>query len=113
MAATEAIRFRVCVGPRSPLHAALATLPAGQRAAELLRLAQAGLRDPGGQGGRDSAAPPAPSDVADLAAAVRQLASAVKAVAAVGGAMPGGGGAAAPPGEAAERAARLDAAWGG
>lgn len=38
----ERLQLRVSVGPNSPIHAALAGMPADQRAAGLIRLAEAG-----------------------------------------------------------------------
>ena len=38
----ERLQLRVSVGPNSPIHAELARMPADQRAAALIRLAEAG-----------------------------------------------------------------------
>ena len=108
----NALRFRVCVGTRSPLYAVMAALPAEDRAAALLRLAEAGL-DARARGSMPQAQSPAPSDVADLTAAVRRLATAMDVLAVAHGGRTGVAAAPPPPDGAAERAAGLDAAWGG
>ena len=59
----ERLQFRVSVGSNSPIHAALAAMPADQRAAGLIRLAEAGLS------GRD----------AGLVTAVERIAAALEA----------------------------------
>ena len=115
MAAPDALRFRVCIGPRSPLHAALAELPAEERAAALLRWAEAGM-DAGTaapQGPPPSSPVPSAAGEGALVMAVLRLAAAVEQLPAGrgnGGASSGGseGG-----GSADARAAGLDAAWGG
>ncbi len=113
MAAPDAVRFRVSVGPGSPLHAALMALPVDARATALLRWAEAGV-DAQGAGPTPRGTPPSGPPFVDASAlvpAVLRLSAAVERLAASREAPPadggqGGGGA------AEERAAGLDAAWG-
>ena len=79
MAAPDALRFRVCIGPRSPLHAALAEMPVEERAAALLRWAEAGM-DAGTaapQGPPPSSPVPSAAGEGALVMAVLRLAAAV------------------------------------
>ena len=104
MEGREAVRFRVCVGPRSPLHRALAALPAEERAAAVLRWAAAGKdregqaassgfwgepppRAPSAPAGTRPASPAAPPPSpapapGDLAAAMRELGQSTARIAA-------------------------------
>ena len=112
-----ALRVRVRIGPRSPLHATLAALPPQEQTRVLLRLAEAGVRgegagtDPASSGGAsvgastDDAAP----ENRDLTAAVARLAAGVERLAARLGA--GGPDSADPAKAGADRAAGLDDAW--
>jgi len=73
----EPLRFRVFVAPGTPLHAALAALPAEARPAMLLRMAPAALDHPvGGTSGARSAT------LQELVDAVHHLAEAVGRLAA-------------------------------
>ena len=112
MAGPDALRFQVCVGPRSPLHGALMALPAQERAAALLRWAEVG--GTGGAAGPQASPSSTPSaEVAPLATAMLRLTAAVERLAAGRDAEPSGSDESRGDDGTAERAARLDGAWGG
>ena len=92
--ARNALQFRVSIGVRSPLHAALAPVPPDARPRALLRLAEAGLAD-AGQG----ALP-----------VLQRIASAIERLAAAGGAVPAS--ATAPHSASDPRLSALDRAFG-
>jgi hypothetical protein len=113
----SAIRLRLRVGPRSPLHRVLAALPPEEQARALLRLAEVGaLRQDGGARSVPEG-PPAPGGMAAvmepaIAAALVRIADAVERLADSGMAWPGRQGPASA-GDGEARAAALDAAWDG
>ena len=92
----ERLQLRVSVGPNSPIHAALAGMPADQRAAGLIRLAEAGCS----------------AGEAGAVAALERIAAALEARAMA--AVPGTAAAAAPdaPVRADRRLARLEDTYG-
>ena len=92
--ARNALQFRVSVGVRSPLYAALAPVPPEARPQALLRLAEAGLAGPG-QG---------------MLPVLERIAVAVERTAVVGGAVARR--ASAPPHASDPRLSALDQAFG-
>ena len=92
--ARNVLQFRVSIGVRSRLHAALAPVPPDARPQALLRLAEAGLAG-AGQG-------PLP--------VLERIASAIEHMAAAGGAVPAS--ATAPPHASDPRLSALDRAFG-
>ena len=92
--ARKALQFRVSIGVRSRLHAALAPVPPDARPQALLRLAEAGLAG-AGQG---------------TLPVLKRIASAIERMAAAGGAVPAS--APAPPPTSDSRLSALDRAFG-
>ena len=92
--ARNALQFRVSIGVRSPLHAALAPVPPEARPQALLRLAEAGLAGTG----------------PGILPVLERIAAAIERLAAAGGPMPAS--ATAPHSASDPRLSALDRAFG-